>query len=60
MDAMVTKHGLQVHYIAWETDESCIAITRHHYPDMERRGDIFKDSSESVADRINFLDPKGE
>lgn len=55
---MVKKFGLSLHYIAWEIDQQCALITQHHYPQMEHRGNIFEDTPEALAERIDQLDPQ--
>lgn len=57
MDNLQRQHNLHIHHMAWETDPTCIQISHYHYPDMEHRGNIFRDNPQAVADRIQFLDP---
>ena len=43
--------------MAWEIDESCIAVTSQAFPYVIHRGDVFKDSPTAIAEYIRKRDP---
>ena len=47
-------------HIAWETDPDCISLSQIQFDEVEHRGDISKDTAESVIERLNVIDPDFE
>ena len=46
--------GMQLKtFLAWEVDEECNHLTKHHFPKVQHRGDFAKDDPRAVADLLN-------
>lgn len=60
MEPLIQRHNLDVYYMAWEVDEACIRITHNKFPNMEHRGDVFGDSAQAIAERLDYLDHQKE
>eukprot|EP00435_Cladocopium_sp_Y103_P050539 s110_g15.t1 len=52
--------GPPQHSIAWKTDEECVRVTRHRFPDTEHRGCFISDDYTKVAETISSWDPDGK
>lgn len=60
MEVVAKQHRMDVYYIAWEIDETCADITKHHWQRMQQRGNIFQDTPESLAKTLEAVDLKAE